>query len=266
MVSRLNRERNSRNYSLNFLNRLQELSETEREALINHLESISRLTQLRRIDYSDNEEEDDDKYIDIDFRTYPININWYNIENDKKNYFSVLEKYGYIGVAIYTSIDSEVNIRMNNEKLLSSLLDSFSLFMDNAFLDNQLLSFINCLPSIKVIKSIITNKNFQRKEIAVFIILLLIYEKYYNKFEQPLYTSFIKEVISSQIALYNNVTDEEWSKAVMVINEDEKIKHSFKRLKTNIYNTRKEYLSHISSVKIKYQKLFKGLSKADFIK
>ena len=265
MVSRLNRERNSRNYSINFLTRLQELSEIEREALISHLQSISRLAQIRRIDYSDNEEEDDDKYIDIDFRTYPITINWYNIENDKKNYFSVLEKYGYIGVGVYTAMDSEVNIRMNNEKMLSSLLDSFSLFMDNAFLDNQLLNFINCLPSIQVSYNIIANKIFQSKEILVFIILLLIYEKYYNRFEQPLYTSFIEEVISAQIALYSNVTDEEWSKAIVGINEDDKIKHSLRRLKTKLYNTRKEYLCHINSMKVKYQKLFKGLSKKDFI-
>ena len=177
----------------------------------------------------------------------------------------MLEKYGYIGVGVYTAMDSGVNIRMNNEKMLSSLLDSFSLFMDNAFLDNQLLSFIKCLPSIKVIFTIIANKNFQNKEISVFIILLLIYEKYYNRFEQPLYTSFIEEMISAQIALYSNVSDEEWSKAIVGINEDNKIKHSLRRLKTKLYNTRKEYLSHINSMKGKYQKLFKGLTKKNFI-
>ena len=52
---------------------------------------------------------------------------------------------------------------------------------------------------------------------------------------------------------------------IVGINEDDKIKHSLRRLKTKLYNTRKEYLCHINSMKVKYQKLFKGLSKKDFI-
>ena len=35
--------------------------------------------------------------------------------------------------------------------------------------------------------------------------------------------------------------------------EDDKIKHSLRRLKTKLYNTRKEYLCDINSMKVKYQ-------------
>ena len=84
--------------------RIQQMAPEERESVLERIRAIYRIRHRSLYDdYSDDEENEfnnqsntNNNFIkdnQIDFRDYPLKINWEQVENDKLSYYSILNKF-----------------------------------------------------------------------------------------------------------------------------------------------------------------------------
>ena len=255
--------------------RLRELNEPDRIDLLNQLREmvLIRRRRARFYDVSDNEDDDEQAQTnrmvdnDIDFRTYPLMINWYKIENDEKDYFGVLGKFGYFGVSIYSTFETKKEMKMTLESFMYSFLEYFSNLFKKTNNDKEplLSNFIHNLPSPQKIRDIIHKRKFIFKEVSVILIVLRILEMYYKKYEKPNYQILIDYIIRSEMDLTEMIKDDEWKQIYDEMKGVKKIESILQTLGEKMYSKRKHYISHLNKMKKKYSMLGKGINMKEFI-
>lgn len=245
----------------NLLERLQGMSPTSRSNVLSRLREIFELRTRRRLydDYSVDEDMENaiynsnenfkqfSKENDINFRNYPFPINWVEIEKDENEYYYILSKYGYFGASIYTQLNKIKKFTSNN--LIVLIVEMFSNFLKKENID-ELKEFIFSLPQTpEMIYKMIKNKCILVKEIPVYLIILIIYEIFYFRFDQEQYFNYKKQkiVLKSQYSLLNMINDDEYSS---IFNEFFKGKplQNLSKLNYKIEKERKKYLKHIKKM------------------
>lgn len=252
----------------NSLGRIYNISPTNREALLAHLRELSIIRSRRRMRYSDlsdDENENNHNENEMDFRTYPISINWYEVENDKKDYFGILEKFGYIGVALYSALDTYKGIKLTSDHFLFTIFEFFSNLYKNSKSEETLNNFIKILPSPKLIKSVISKKQFMMKEICVFVVLFKIFEIYHAKYDIPTYEVLGNEVMAGEQLFCDNITEGEWRVAYEEIKGNENLEKIATTMNSKFYPTKQMFINHLKILKSKLNKLVNGITKDKFI-
>lgn len=252
----------------NTLGRIYNISPTNREALLAHLRELSIIRSRRRMRYSDlsdDENENNHNENEMDFRTYPISINWYEVENDKKDYFGILEKFGYIGVALYSALDNYKGIKLTSEHFLLTIFEFFSNLYKKSKNEENLKNFIKVLPSPKLIKSVIGKKQFMIKEISVFVVLFKILEIYHEKYDIPTFEVLGNEVMAGEQLFCDNITEGEWRVAYEEIKENENLEKIATTMNSKFYPTKQMFINHLKILKSKLNKLVNGIPKNKFI-
>lgn len=255
--------------------RLRELNEPDRIDLLNQLREmvLIRRRRGRFYDLSDNDDDDEPPRSgglcdgDVDFRTYPLSINWYKIENDEKDYFAVLGKFGYFGVSLYSTFETKKEMKMTLESFLQSLLEYFAtLFRKGSGDKESLLSAFICgLPAPQKIRDIIHKRKFMFKEVGVILIVLRILEVYYRKYEVPNYQVLVDYVFRSEADLTEMLKDEEWKTVYEEMKAAKKIESTLQSLGEKMYRKRKHYIAHLNKLKRKFVMLGKGIKVNEFI-
>jgi hypothetical protein len=246
---------------MDLLNRFHDLSPTSRSNVLNRLRLMFESRARRRLydEYSDDEDMENaiynsnnnikqfSKENDINFRNYPFNINWVEIENDENEYYYILSKYGYFGVSIYSHLNNIKKVSSDN--LIELIVEMFSTFLKKENFE-KLKKFIYSLSQTpEMIYKMINQKLILVKEIPVFLIMLIILEIFYFTYEPEQYKNYEKQkfILKSQFALINMINDDEYKK---IYNDFFKGKPSknLRKLNYKIKKERKQYLKHIKQM------------------
>ena len=264
---------------IDLLNRFHDLSPTSRSNVLNRLRLMFESRARRRLydEYSDDEDMENaiynsnnnfkqfSKENDINFRNYPFNINWVEIENDENEYYYILSKYGYFGVSIYSHLNNIKKLTSNNNDLIVLIAEMFSTFLKKENFE-KVKDFIYSLSQTpEMIYNMIKKKLILVKEIPVFIIMLIILEIFYFKYDNEEYKNHEKQkyILKSQFTLINMINDDEYQK---IYNESFKGKpvKILRKLNYHMKKERKLYLKHINQMNNDLILLKKGFDVKNF--
>lgn len=113
----------------------------------------------------------------IDFRQYPLNINWKKINEEKVlKLCHIYNSYGLIATNIFDNLENK-NFKLKIENFEHELLSSFFNFIKlKDFKSKNFLDFLSCLPDINDIKTIIKERKIQENDCIFLKLLLDIFE------------------------------------------------------------------------------------------
>ena len=233
-------------------------------------EILQAIYDERQPDYSvegDNANLNNNTEDYIDFRDYPLKIDWAEIENYEENYYNIFINYGYFGISILSSLVKIDNLNVNFDNFLFSVINFyFNSVKNNKF--DDLNNFFNHLPKLEQIKKIIFSKKIHKKELLPVKIILDIYENYL--LQDPLGFRNNQDIILFlQISefFYKKITSEidTYEMFNTLINEMEKTSNIILEMKCIIAKKRKIYLSHLESIYKNYISINKGLNQSSFV-
>ena len=233
-------------------------------------EILQAIYDERQPDYSvegDNTNLNNNTEDYIDFRDYPLKIDWAEIENYEENYYNIFINYGYFGISILSSLVKIDNLNVNFDNFLFSVISFyFNSVKNNKF--DDLNNFFNHLPKLEQIKKIIFSKKIHKKELLPIKIILDIYENYL--LQDPLGFRNNQDIILFlQISefFYKKITNEidTYEMFNTLINEMEKTSNIILEMKCIIAKKRKIYLSHLESIYKNYISINKGLNQSSFV-
>ena len=259
----------------NILDRINEISPISRRNVINRLREIFEIRTRRRLydDYSIDEDIENaiynsnenfkqfSKENDIHFQNYPFLINWVDVEND---FYDILSKYGFFGASIYTSLN-KINKDSSNNLivLISEMFSNYSKEENFEILKNFIYSLSQ---TPEMIYQMIKNKLILVKEIPVYLIILIIYEIFYFKFDDEQYLHYKKQkfILKSQFILINMINDDEYNS---IYNDSFKGKpiQIFSNLNNKIKKERKKIIKHIKHINNELILFKKGFKKNNFL-
>jgi hypothetical protein len=233
-------------------------------------EILQALYDERQPDYSvegDNANLNNNTEDYIDFRDYPLKIDWAEIENYEDNYYNIFVNYGYFGIALLTSLVKVENLTINYDDFFYSILTFYQNSVKKKKIDD-LNNFFKYLPKLEEIKKIVFSKKIHKKEFIPLKITLDIYENYLL---QDSY-SFINNkdiILFLEISeyFYKNITRDEdtFEMFTSLINEMEKTSNIIFEMKCIIARKRKIYLSHLKTIYNDFISISKGLNQKLFI-
>ena len=99
----------------------------------------------------------------IDFRDYPLKIDWAEIENYEENYYNIFINYGYFGISILSSLIKIHNLNINYDDFFYSVLNFYHNSIKKNNIDD-LNNFFKFLPKLDLIKKIVFSKKIHKKE------------------------------------------------------------------------------------------------------
>ena len=168
-------------------------------------ELIEPFKYIKNSNFMTNEE--------IDFKKYPLNINWKKIEENKESYLIVFSQYGLIGTVIYDVLKLE-RLRVYNI-LIEKAIDVIESFATDSCSIKEKNDTLQNLPDFDIVFSLIKNKVILFREIPVYIIFLKFYEvKIYDEdvnCVNPENKSLLTKIIESYYLLLSRLKDYEYN-------------------------------------------------------
>lgn len=159
-------------------------------------QEVYNLITIGRYFYYDEQAESQDEINNpqldedyIDFRTYPINIDWGEVENDKSSAYNIYNKYGYFGVAVFSSLSNVNKLKISVRRYISNIVEYYyECYHKNSPESlTSLREFIENLPQLDLFRQVIYKRLVSKNELVLMKIVLDIYESYYYKYDGPLY-------------------------------------------------------------------------------
>ena len=199
---------------------------------------------------------------DINYRLYPIYINWKKVEANEQGYYRVFARFGYFGVAIYSAFkEMYPNLNVNNILFsLASVVSEylFSKEVESEAIQKNIKNFFEKVPDLQKISELLKKKILLSKEIPIIFLVLKIYEIYFLKNQKY---DELKKVLHYMYLIGNYLTEEEF-KDMYNKNYKGKINKIFKTASSNgkeykLQKTKSKLFSHIKMVFSKNKEHFK---------
>ena len=185
-------------------------------------EVFIKITHIGRYYFFDEEAESEDELLhpeqeedDIDFRTYPLPIDWQEIENEKSEAYQICDRFGYFGVSLFSTLSKVKILHLTSKKFLKSIVEFYSKLLENYELAhsyeslNNISSFIANLPNLKLLKKVLCQKMITKKELICLKLILDLYEHYFTKFDRPFYIKLQDEFIPTAFLFYSSLSEED---------------------------------------------------------
>ena len=231
---------------------------------ISNMEELQRRLRSYLERHFENHEDSDDELEtntnpnfmqekDIDYRLYPIYINWKKIEANEQGYYKVFSRFGYFGVAIYSEF-KEIYPNLNVNNMLFSLASVVSEYLFSKEIENEnvqkvIKNYFEKIPDLEKISELLKKKVLLLKELPIIFLVLKIYEIYFLKNQKY---GELKKVLHCMYLFGNYITDEEF-KDMYNKNFKGKINKIFKTVSSNgkvykLQKTKQKLLVHIKKI------------------
>lgn len=119
----------------------------------------------------------------IDFRTYPIPIDWAEVENEKSIAYKIFDKYGLFGIGLFSGLEPN-EMKITFKKFEISIVEYYNMISSDSKKANE---FVERLPKLSQTYIIMHKKLFNKKELILIKIYLDILEHYYRTYDKPCY-------------------------------------------------------------------------------
>jgi hypothetical protein len=234
----------------------------------------SRRSRRRRYHYYDEQAESYDELINpiqeeeyIDFRTYPLLIDWKEVENDESEAYEIFEKFGYFGVSCFTTLSKHNHIKFS-DKIFKNILEFYIKNFESNSPESlkNIENFIHDLPSLEQIQRIIFLRLISNKELIPIKLVLDLFEHYFIHFDNPLYRCLIKQYIPIATSFYQSLSDEDLSYMYEKLNgmtETSDLLNN--KLKVTLTKNRNKYLKKLANLKTEMLRIIGGNTKGQFI-
>ena len=195
---------------------------------------------------------------DMNFRLYPLYINWKKIEANESGYYRIFVHFGYFGASVYSSFKEKYpSLDVNNILyVLTSFISEYLLSNDNKSESSQKLikEIFEKMPKLDSLCELIQKKVIMMKEVPMILLVLKIYEIYYliQKNNEEL-----EKVLKNEYLLGTYLNEEEY-KNIYQTHYKGKISKSLKKVvETNgkDYELPKSKQKFFNHIKLIYKKI-----------
>lgn len=254
------------------------------------LQNIPRerlIAYLRRNFFSLNNDDDDESVYDmneneenistesnmsykneeyIDFRVYPLKIDWKEVEDYSNNLYDIYDVFGCFGISTFSLLSNVTNLSMKYNDYIFSVLN----FYYNSYKKKQYQNIHNLysnLPPLDKIHFLLCNKMIVKKEIIIVKIVLDLYEHIIFKGNFSLNSKGEELIIKVMTVFYEEILTDEDIKTIHEVLEKE-MKRTFElltKMKIKVYKSKEKYIKHINKIYRKNIMLKKGIKKELFI-
>lgn len=164
---------------------------------------------------------DNDEY--PDFRTYPINIDWKEIDKGRSNAYDAMILYGYLGVNIYLRLKNKLDYNMSHKTIPNDLLSIYiKMKIKKLFPEIKALeTLISNLPNIEAMETLLINSLVHKRELLLYKVILDILSHYYQ--EVDLNWGFLESILLLKEVFYCKYIDEKDRSTI----KEEIIKHEW---------------------------------------
>lgn len=196
---------------------------------------------------------------DMNYKLYPLYINWKKIEANENEYYLALVHFGYFGANIYSTF-KELYPGLKVKNIFFTFASFIQEFLNNPKNTSQEMTkevekFMSMLPELNIIYSLIKNKILMYKEIPMFLIILKIYEIYsiFNKGKG------IVDLLKNEYLLVSYMTEDEY-KEIYSEHFSGKVCKIFKEIvkkfdrNYELPKTREKYINHLKILFQKFEK------------
>lgn len=147
---------------------------------------VSRRIRRRRYRFWDEEAESVDEMNNpipednfVDFRIYPVHIDWKEVENDESHAYDIFDKYGYLGVTLFSTLNKQdIGLDLTPKKFITQLVEYFAKNIND---HKRIKFFMERIPSLKSLADIESMDLLSFKDIWIFKLLLDLYEIYFRR-------------------------------------------------------------------------------------
>jgi hypothetical protein len=176
-------ERSSRIFGI-----INNLSQNQLRMILRRDDNDSEESEGRHYYYLDDEADshdelnnptDDEEY--IDFRAYPLAINWDDIKDEKSDAYTFYDKYGYFGANIYSQFNDIISF--SSSRFETQIIEEYTNLKSN----EDITQFINKLPQLEKVRTLLYKNMFNKKEIVMIKIYFDILGNFYEKNDHPLF-------------------------------------------------------------------------------
>jgi len=202
----------------------------------------------------------------IKYNLYPLYINWKKIESKSVNnsYYNVFKLFGYFGEAIFNII-KEANDEDKEHYTHRNFLSELNFYYTKMYTKEEINEnkfFKRLINIYDDVISLIKNKLIIYKEIAVYLIVMRLYEKYFLTIADP---QKVLEVIKMEFNIISHMKDNDYKKIYNVyykkINRDDSNNLWTYDRKNKLPKSKESYINYI---KIIYKRLnIKNIDRQD---
>ena len=138
-------------------------------------------------------------------------IDWYEIENERTDAYSICSKYGYFGVSLFSTLSNVSDLVMTANKFHKYILEYYYKLYSKLEKEHskKLNTFIESLPDLNIMRDIIYKMMVTEKEYVTIKIVLDIYEHYFTNYESFHNKKFLKEFLPTANLFYTILNDED---------------------------------------------------------
>ncbi len=222
----------------------------------------------RRYRYTDEEAESADELINpveeeeyIDYRIYPLKIDWQEVENEESDTYEIFENYSYFGVSLYLGLQNIKTLVIKHDFLKSVIDYYYKNITSNTYEGYiKVYEFISNLPDLEGINKIVMERLVNKKDLLSIKVILDIYEHYYDHFDYPLYNNLLDKYIPVASNFYSFLSDEELKLVEDKLNARKEACDLIKKMKGCVSSNRINLLTHLKKLKQKYYYLIIGIT------
>lgn len=194
----------------------------------NNIEEVKKLMRI----FSKYEQEYSD------FRTYPLRMDWKEIEKGRSYAHEAMCTFGFLGANIYISLNG-LQHPISYKKMPKDLLDIYSQIIKNYSMTkidmkkfNKIKAFIDELPKLEQLEIILINSFISLKEYLLLTVLIHIYLHFYSKINTNLKT--LRKIYELLVFFYENyLNDLDFLSVIRSLLSQATYKRIYKELKLN---------------------------------
>lgn len=216
-----------------------------------------------------NPQDDTAEY--FDFRTYPLNINWKDLDSLQNDAYEIKEESGLVAVSIYFAILAncflgEKAFKITPEKFVPGLAEFYFECWEKA--DAEALCkiselVINCFPENEKIILLIGKNLIAKKELNLVKLVLDLRLHYFLNFDK-LNLKAINSVIRAMKAFYKFVPNETLKNLHEKLKEDKVLKKYYNEGDLHNFPKKSNYFVELKRIKADNNDLFGGIEYQKF--